>query len=96
MIEIDEDTVLEAMLFSHIVGLRHRNCGQKMHLNLVDMQLHLFLKPQSDSPTMAPIFLHAVKWGNSKRAGKFEMRAHFWIMGSTSSLPFEWKFAGGI
>ena len=58
MIEIDEDTVLEAMLFSQIVGLRHKNCGRKMHLNLVDMHLHLFLKPQSDSPpiTMTPIF----------------------------------------
>ena len=99
MIEIDEDTVLEAVLISHIiVGPRHKICGRKMHLNLVDVQLCSSLFKaliRLSSNYNDPDFL-AVIWGNSKRAGKFEMRAHFWIMGPTSSLPFEWKLAGGI
>ena len=96
MIEIDEDTVLEAVLISHIVGPRHKNCGRNLHLNLVHVQLcsSLFkalIRLSSNDPDVL-----AVIWRNLKGSGKFEMRAHFWIMGPTSSLPFEWKFAGGI
>ena len=72
MIEIDEDTVLEAVLISHIVGPRHKNCGRNLHLNLVHVQLcsSLFkalIRLSSNDPDVL-----AVIWGNLKGSGKFE------------------------
>ena len=60
-----------------------------MHPVLLFLHPYQTLLKWPQFPTGSSSSSHLAKFSAFRR--KFEMRVHFWIMGPTSSLLFEWR-----